>query len=489
MKSLLMAAILFSVTPVAYPQVAMISAGSSDELQTPFGAGAKIYVLNTESQLGAGWTDGKLRGMVGIRFPYRGWDLTLGDSVLTGSGLAFPLRGVSATKSSSQHHERLVVFVGAASYALSTGFYTGVTPFHFGSGVYFTRTFLHDDSLRFETSENVQGSWRTAMQSVSWHNRRLNLGGSGGFLQSTRSINANGSYSPWLRHVTFSGSHTNIFFWAPTTSGEGTSERATVDSLGVAGTFFDFLSIHAGYIHSVADGVLQGGDSVGAGLHFRNVQFNADYFVPRVGPRLLTTNTTWRINRHWSVSSYVSDSSGTWNVNPGFAYVRSEFSTNVGYQVLYFPFVTANRSPFQKVLTVQVSFHAPHLSTINASTVSLPNRKLIYTVSGTSWFAGPIASGTSMEPPRHESSGREQYIFRVVGPDGEPIEGAALFVGKSEIFSDDQGIAIFHSKQTKSLPLRVALKDFSTPTDYELVSCPTETSPGTAPVIITVRRK
>ena len=99
-----------------------------------------------------------------------------------------------------------------------------------------------------------------------------------------------------------------------------------------------------------------------------------------------------------------------------------------------------------------------------------------------------MASGLAMEPARHETTGKNEYSGRVVDEKGQPVEGAAVFVGKEETFSDPDGGFILMSKSSKALSLRIELRDFTTPTDYEIISVP-QTISNQVPILIVVRRK
>jgi hypothetical protein len=494
MKAAVILALLLSA-PTAPGQVVVASAGSSDILQTPFGVGALVYTRDTTNTVGVGFTDGEIRWSASTLFDFRQNEITLGDSVQPSAGLAFALRGARLTRKSGEHHQVLTVFIGAVGRPITTGFYQGFTPLNFGVGVDFTRTFLADDSLRFETSENLDANWRTAMQSVFWTRRRFSVNATGGILQNTRTLNLSGSVQPW-RHLRFNGGHGNLYLWVPTSKGEGTAEHSSVNTVSASFNFGVF-SAHGGIVESVANGIANGGESVGAGLHFEAVTFTADYFIPKTGLTLLNTSTTFKINRHWTVTGYVSDAGGNWSANPGVSYTSNDFSAIVGYQVLYYPFSAG--AAFQKTLTAQVSFHAPHSSTVNASTAALPNGKILYTIGGNSWFEGPIATGRVAEPPQHEGTGKYEYAGHVSDDKGNPIEGAAILIGKSEVFTDERGDFNLRSKRAKTMPLRVEPKDFTTPVDYEFVSTTSDqieavdttlaAKQASTPILIVVRRK
>jgi len=471
---------------VCQAQIVVASLGSSDLYQTPFGAGAQIYTRDTTSQVGVGYTEGSIRYSLGTKFLYRGNEVSLGDSQLTGASFGFALRGVTVTRKNLAKHQTFSIFVGAAGSATSVGFYQGFTAQHFGAGMYFGRSFMND-SVHVSSSETIQGNFKTAEEFANIMKRRFTLSGSAGLLQNVRNVNGSASLAIIPHHLNLFGGHSNLLFWTPTTNGEGVSEHATVNNAGASANF-GIISLHGGIFSSVAGSVSQGGTDAGGGLHIDKLTATADYFIPRTGQTLFNTSATFRVNRHWSVANFISVSNGQKSINWGGAYIGNELTASVSYQTYYYPFAVTGRSPFAQTLSLSVSFHAPHSSTVNLSTVALPNGKLMYAAGGNSWFEGPMASGLAMEPARHETTGKNEYSGRVVDEKGQPVEGAAVFVGKEETFSDPDGGFILMSKSSKALSLRIELRDFTTPTDYEIISVP-QTISNQVPILIVVRRK
>lgn len=468
--------------PVARGQVVVLSAGSSSQMETPFGAGATLYLLDTVSTFGLGYSNGTTRWTAGTAFFSRGSQWIVGDSQVTGTSVGFQLRGLSMIRKSSEHRQRLVVFVGAMGSYLSTGFYSGFTPLHFGAGVYFTRTFFADDSLRIETTDNLQGAWRTALQAITLTKQRAILTASGGLLQGGKVFNAAATVRPWER-VTLTAAHSDLIFWTPILgTGDGKSETATVSNVG-ASVALGSVNVHGGYVQSVAAGVHNAGEMVGVSARVGAWALTADYFATRVSKPMLDTSVSYRPSPHWSVSAYGNASPGNWSASPGAAYTSNEFSASVGLQVLYYPFL-AGRSPFEKALSLNLSFHAPHGSTVNLSSVALPTGKMLYTVGGNSWFQGALASGASGLPAMRHSHGRNLYSGVCELGSGEPVEGCAAYIGKEEVFSDAHGRFELLTNQAKPLPLRIEPRDFTTPVDFVVVSSPDSISTGVAVVIV-----
>lgn len=377
----------------------------------------------------------------------------------------------------------LELFVGAASPAFSCPYFVGYSnAYNFSAGILFTRDITQ--ALHFESLDFIRGNEHTAAQSISYVKSRYSLTGSAGVLVNSRTINGAGTVKV-TKALSFSASHSDVFLYNPTD--ENVPIHTSLNAVGA--NFTDgFWTAHDMYIESNTGGVIQGGNGVGGGVHFRPVVVSLDYFVPKTGHSLLVGTVTEKFGRHVSVSEFVSNTNGQTSFNGGGTYTSNELTVSLGYTVDYFPATNSTTNPFQQVMTLSVSFHAPHSSTINLGSVVLPNRKVEYSVGGSSWFQGPMEAAVSAGGPRHEgNNGKYEYVGVVKLENGAPLEGAAVLVGKNEVFTDDRGTFVVRSTGKSEKILRLIPADFTTPIDYECVNCPEKISTDGQPVVLVVK--
>ena len=75
-----------------------------------------------------------------------------------------------------------------------------------------------------------------------------------------------------------------------------------------------------------------------------------------------------------------------------------------------------------------------------------------------------------------------QYIIRgnVVDERGEAIVGVALRIGSDIVFSDSHGEFFVREKKRRPVKIEVMLKDFTTPGNFEITSCPSTALPASS---------
>src|SRR5690348_6960264 len=388
------------LTSTASAQVLMVK-GGSDNIGSPIGAQAVLYdrfplLGDTQSTFGAGITSGAIRWSAATLFDWRGNEINVGDSTLGSGGGAFPLRGVSILR--KNRNQILDIFAGRAGDVVSPGFYAGLTPQHFGAGLFFSRTFF-DDALQLQSSDSLDGNLKTALQQVTWMRKRYSLMASGGLEAGAKSLNFGGTFRPFDA-LQLSGMHGNLFLWVPQSDGTGKSERAEFNSAGVS-SHLGLVGLRANYFSSRADGITHSGEDFGASLNLGRALVTADYLVPNRGGDLLDGTIDFHVSRHIEVDAFESFFQGQRSLNFGGGYSGNSFSLNLGWENLYYPLAAQSRSPFQNVFTMSLSFHLPHASSVNLSTVHLPTGRLQYSAWMSSWFEGNTGyAGAPARRPR-----------------------------------------------------------------------------------------
>jgi len=86
----------------------------------------------------------------------------------------------------------------------------------------------------------------------------------------------------------------------------------------------------------------------------------------------------------------------------------------------------------------------------------------------------------SASPGASSSGGFFRYLVsgRVVDPDGNPLEGAAVEIGGELAFTNSQGTFDVRLRKNQTVPFAVALNEFVVPGRYEVVSAPDRVVPA-----------
>ena len=90
------------------------------------------------------------------------------------------------------------------------------------------------------------------------------------------------------------------------------------------------------------------------------------------------------------------------------------------------------------------------------------------------------------------SFGENSLRGRVVDEQGVPVEGAALLIDSTQLYTDSKGIFFFREKSARAHPFSVATDDFMQLGRYVVVSAPksvrSSSDRDSQPVTIVVRR-
>ena len=160
----------------------------------------------------------------------------------------------------------------------------------------------------------------------------------------------------------------------------------------------------------------------------------------------------------------------------------------IDYQVVHTPYRPTQ--PF--VQTIALSVRVPIGSyRINAASFVTPDGRVNYTgAANTFFYAGDVLGGSG----RPVEIKFERYIVQgtVVDESGTAVDGAAIQIGNSTLFTDSRGRFFVRVSNNRATALRVLLDDFLTPGRFEVVSSPPTATPQrereSAPVKIIIRR-
>ena len=481
---LLFIALLFA--NVARGQVIGVQGGVSS-LFNAEGGSLTLYTQDTNDTFGIGLVNNRLVAGANSEFVFHGWETKVGDGGIFLStqqlGLSTVLRGIQ-TKRKYKDSE-LTVFTGLVGQSYSAPFFSGVTAKRFGTGFQYSRKFdfqnnrrtacrgvgcpIRSGSLEFSTVGAYTNGRMTALEGATYHWRTLVLQGTSGLLEGRKYLI--GQATQRFKHASLDAGR-QTFIWQ--------SRRSTVTSGNLA-AWAGPLDGHA----SIFKSSLATGKNAGAGLRIGPITVRGDSFSSK-GQHTLTGATMERFSRHWSLSQFYTRSNGQSSFNGGFTYTSNIVTASVGYQQAFIPF---SNIPFQKVLSVTLSFQLPHGTSLNLATQAAPNSgKPRWTAYGGSYVEAPwLPSGAQQGHSGRTKIAGYEVRGKVVDAYG-PIEGAAIEVGGQLVYTNAEGVWTARFKKAQAVSIRVVLEEFTAPGNWRCVECPATGTPG-EPVVITVARR
>jgi hypothetical protein len=188
-----------------------------------------------------------------------------------------------------------------------------------------------------------------------------------------------------------------------------------------------------------------------------------------------------------SLLQVVTRASGRTSVAFGGAFASGLTTVGLDYQVVHTPY--RPRNPFAQ--TVALNVRVPVGSyRVSASSFVTPDGRVSYTGSASTFFyAGDVLTGG-----RSVEIKFERYIVQgmVVDESGVIVDGAAVDVGGSTVFTDSRGRFFVRLSSRRAATLRVLVDEFLATGRFEVVSAPPTVKPQTeresVPVKIIVRR-
>jgi hypothetical protein len=189
-----------------------------------------------------------------------------------------------------------------------------------------------------------------------------------------------------------------------------------------------------------------------------------------------------------SLLQAVTRTSGRTSVAFGGAFNSGLTTVGLDYQVIHTPY--RPREPFAQTIALNVRVPLGNYRVSAASFVT-PDGRVNYTGSASTFFyAGDVLAGGS----RSVEIKFERYIVQgtVVDESGVTIDGAAIDVGGSTVFTDSRGRFFVRRSSSRATALRVLVDEFLATGRFEVVSAPATVKPQVeragVPVRIVVRR-
>ena len=189
-----------------------------------------------------------------------------------------------------------------------------------------------------------------------------------------------------------------------------------------------------------------------------------------------------------SLLQVVTRASGRTSVAFGGAFASGLTTVGLDYQVIHTPY--RPRNPFAQTIALNVRVPFGNYR-VNAASFVTPDGRVSYTGSASTFFyAGDVLGGGG----RSLEIKFERYIVQgtVVDESGVIVDGAAIDVGGSVVFTDSRGRFFVRRSSSREATVRVLVDEFLATGRFEVVVAPTTVKPRTeresVPVKIVVRR-
>jgi hypothetical protein len=171
-----------------------------------------------------------------------------------------------------------------------------------------------------------------------------------------------------------------------------------------------------------------------------------------------------------TVSEQISSSGGQQTVGLGGMFLSNFATFNASYQTYYVPADTT--APFQNALLLDLQLHLFRRLSVHLSNYVGANGHILYSAD-----ARAEASRLPADTSSHTSFGRnmigDMVVFgTVVSPEGMPIDGAALLLDQTPLFTDSTGRFFLREAKARTHTLTVLTDSFQDGYNYRIVSAP-----------------
>jgi len=522
-----------SFSPSAAAQLVTVQAGASDLLPSQGGA-IHLQGSNYNGYFGAGDLGGAFGLGAYVNTTFHSHLVTLGDQPilfdlptdLFASSHSYPTRGVGII--SREGKANIFVFAGDTALVGGTSFFESAK-----AKLPLSLAFIDapiSQTLHFY-SKNVISRQRTSIQALDWHPRKwLRTGFAGGigsnqpYLAATVDVETDWlslktayiSASDRFRRITapsifasevagenvlavikpssnflFTLGHQNLL-QPSSPDASAPFLRATVNQ---AQSTFDLREFRfgAGIFQSSFQGRRSAAEDLSVSRRIMNsLDISLSHFstLSGSGPHASNFSSSIRetISPRLSLLQVINYSQGRTTVLYGGTYLSNRFTLGVDYQTLYLPF---RPNPFSQGISISLRIRLVGGLQVNAQTFRSASGGLRYTAVAdtvlTSTFRPAVSdTQTTFKHLRYIVRGRVQDEI------GEPIEGAALLIGRELVLTNAAGEFFLRQKTSSTLPLQVRLEEFLNPAPFRVIAYPKMVAPAldgaAAQAIVILRR-
>jgi hypothetical protein len=183
----------------------------------------------------------------------------------------------------------------------------------------------------------------------------------------------------------------------------------------------------------------------------------------------LSVTSQEKLSPRLSALQVTSYSAGKASVAFGGNLITNLFTLGVNYQTLYVPLRPSN--PFTQALAISVKINLVGNIRLSTATSFTSAGKMIYTLAGSDSYYR--LSGLEAAPEM-QGFHLQQYLIQglVTTPDGLPVYGAAIHIGKEVLYTDREGR--FLARESKPGPYKVdiAFDEFLSSGTFKVVTAP-----------------
>ena len=515
----------------ANAQVFRVQGGTSTMLNAE-GGSVEFKAPNYDGSVDLGYFAGHLRYGAENRYQFHNFTLLTGDETVPfvlptdvfDASHYFSMRGIGVTH--KDNFGKYYAFAGTTSTWMGTGLFNAATSDDPVGMVFFERKI--NDHFRF-FSRNIVSRRQTFLQGVEYqpnHSVKASVTAGLGsnqkyfaasFDAETQKLifrssyvltgksfqrislatplssevdkeNAQILYKPF-ECLSLTVGHQNVL--EPVSLG-GAMQRATVNELS-ADFHVEKFSFGSGRFSSTSSGLGTEGTNVYVGRRFgRLLEINENWFQSKTqgqpGSTLLSGSIRENLSSRLSLLQLISRTNGQTTVAFGGSFTSNRLMLQADYQNIYLPFRPDH--PFQQALALNATVRVAGPLQMTAASNVDPTGHLRYTFGMSTW----LYRMSGMSSSHSETFSIAKFLVQGVVKDdhGNPVEGAALHIGKEVIYSDSTGAFLVRMKKHGPFPVNIAPEEFIANGLYEMVSAPStvraETEDAAANLQIVIRR-
>jgi hypothetical protein len=504
----------------AHAQIFRVQGGESTLLNAE-GGSVEFKAPDYDGSLGLGYYNDRIQFGGNTRYQFHGYTLLGGDENVPftlptdvfDASHYFSARGAGVTRKFED--SRFYAFAGTTSTWLGTGFFDAASSDR-AAAIFFYERKLNSDLTLF--SREIASNTQTALEGLEWKPRKWlktgltgGLGSNQGYFASsfdaeTQKLALKASYvltgdrfervtviSPFSSevnkgnvqmlykpnpHASITAGHENIL--QPVTAG-GPMEQASVNQLSNDFHVNRFY-FGSGLFWSNAAGRKASGENLYVGRRIgQNIEVNGNYFSSKpsaqgttAAERSTVFSGTVRENfsSRFSLLQLISRTAGQTTFAFGGDFTSNRFQLRADYQNVYLPFRPDR--PFEQALALNVTIRVKGPLQVMAVSNVAPDGHLRYSFGASTYLYR--LSGMAANALPQETFSMARYVVQGVVRDesSNPVEGAALHIGKQVAYSDSTGH--FQVRVSKHGPyaLTVVPDEFLTNLIYEVVTAPAQ---------------